>query len=317
MQENLEIRPKNFDEFIGQEELINTLKVLINSSKKRRKTLDHILFYGPPGLGKTTLAKIISTETEGQIKFIQGSLIEKKSDILSIFASFKKGDIIFIDEIHSVNKNVEELLYTAMEEFVLDIQIGVDGEQKIMRMRLPEFTMIGATTKIDGLSQPLRDRFGFIAKLKPYSDFEMSKIIKNSSIKLKLKLADDLISYITKFTNGTPRIANNILKRVRDFSIYQETKEIDQKLVDTTLKNIGIYKEGLNNLHIEYLRLLGNIFKSKSVSLDVICGILKESRENIQKNIEPSLLSNSLIEKTSRGRKITAKGYDYLNFNVD
>ncbi|WGI37061.1 Holliday junction branch migration DNA helicase RuvB [Mesomycoplasma lagogenitalium] len=312
MQENLEIRPKNFDEFIGQKELVNTLKVLINSSKKRHKNLDHILFYGAPGLGKTTLAKIISLEMKEQIKFVQGSLIEKKSDVLSIFGSIKKGDLIFIDEIHSLNKNVEELLYSAMEEYVIDIQIGVEGESKIMRMKLPEFTLIAATTKIDKISQPLKDRFGYLAKLKSYSKQDMAIIIKNSSKKLKIKIDDQDIDYITTFTNSTPRIANNILKRIRDFFIYEKKEFIDRTLIDKTLKNIGIHRKGLNNLHIDYLKMVGQVFRKKSVSLDVISGILKESKENILTNIEPLLLQLNLIEKTSRGRKITDSGIEYL-----
>ncbi|MGZ9413187.1 Holliday junction branch migration DNA helicase RuvB [Mycoplasma sp. AC157] len=312
MQENLEIRPKNFDEFIGQTELVNTIKVLIGSSKKRKKTLDHLLFFGPPGLGKTTLAKIISTELDGQIKFIQGSLIEKKSDILSIFGSVKKGDLIFIDEIHSMNKNMEELLYTAMEEYVIDIQIGVDGENKIMRMKLPEFTLIGATTKFERLSQPLKDRFGFIAKLQKYSPEEMKIIAKNSSSKLNIEISDNDIRYITKFANSTPRILNNILKRIRDFYIFSQKSKIDKNLIDETLKNIGIHHNGLTHLHVDYLKLLGNIFKRKSVSLDVISGILKDNKDNILLNIEPNLLELNLIEKTSRGRRITIEGEEYL-----
>ncbi|UWD34347.1 Holliday junction branch migration DNA helicase RuvB [Mesomycoplasma molare] len=312
MQENLEIRPKNFEEFIGQIEVIKTLKVLINSALKRKKPLDHILFHGPPGLGKTTLTKIVAQEVNSQIKFIQGALLEKKSDILAVFGSIQKNDIVFIDEIHSINKNVEELLYSAMEEYVVDIQIGVDGENKIMRMKLPEFTLIGATTMFNKISQPLKDRFGFIAKLKFYSIPEMVKIASNSINKLNIFIDTSNLEYIAKFSNYTPRILNNILKRIRDFFLFEKTTKIDKNLIDSTLKNIGIYYNGLSTLHLEYLNLLANIFKQKSASLDVLSGILKESKENILKNIEPNLLELNLVEKTSKGRKITEKGVNYL-----
>ncbi|VEU59804.1 Holliday junction branch migration DNA helicase RuvB [Mesomycoplasma neurolyticum] len=312
MQENLEIRPKNFKEFIGQEKIVKTLKVLINSSKKRNKPLDHILLYGPPGLGKTTLAKIISAEINSNIKFIQGSLVEKKSDILTIFSSIKKGDIIFIDEIHSINKNIEELFYTAMEEYVIDVQIGLEGESKIMRMKLPTFTIIGATTKVDKISQPLKDRFGFVGKLNFYNNNEMVQIFKNTLIMLKLKISLEWIHYLITFVNCTPRIAINLLKRIRDFSIYENATLIEKEIIDKTLENIGLYKYGLTNLHLEYLKLLNDVFKNKSVSLNVLSGILKESKENLINNIEPKLLELNLIEKTSKGRKITYQGCEYI-----
>ncbi|WP_033160802.1 Holliday junction branch migration DNA helicase RuvB [[Mycoplasma] collis] len=312
MQENLEIRPKNFNEFIGQNKILQTLKVLIHSAEKRKQSLDHILLYGPPGLGKTTLAKIISAEFNKPIKFVQGSLIEKKSDILTIFASIQKDNIIFIDEIHSINKNIEELFYTAMEENVIDVQIGPEGEAKIMRMKLPSFTIFGATTKFDRISQPLKDRFGYVGKLNFYNKNEMIKIFENAINKLNLKIDSSLIEYLVSFANNTPRIAINIIKRIRDFSIYENIKIIEKDLIDKTLESIGIYMHGLSNMHLEYIKLLSNIFRDKSTSLNVISGILKESKENIINNIEPKLLELNLIEKTSKGRKITHKGKDYL-----
>lgn len=312
MQENLEIRPKNFEQFIGQQRLVETLKVLISSSRKRKKPLDHILFYGSPGTGKTTLANILATETQSKIKYIQGPLLEKKSDILSMLANVEKGHIIFIDEIHSINKNIEELLYSAMEEFVIDIQIGVEGESKIMRMKLPEFTLVGASTKISSISLPLKNRFGLTAKIYEYTSEEMKKIIQNSSNILNIEISEELVHYVVDFTNKTPRIANNLLKRIRDFAIVEDTKTISKDIIDKTFNGIGIFLNGLNLQNIEYLNLLANIFKRKTVSLDVICGIMKETKENIINNIEPILLQLELIEKTPRGRKITQKGLDYL-----
>lgn len=313
MQENLEIRPNSFENFIGQKKLIETLRILIASSKKRNHSLDHILFYGPPGMGKTTLANIIANVTNSKIKYIQGPLLEKKSDVLAMLANITKNSIIFIDEIHSINKNIEELLYSAMEEFVIDLQIGVDGENKIMRMKLPNFTLIGASTKLAQISTPLQNRFGLIAKMVEYTPIEIMKIIQNSAKKLEININNQVIEYISNFTNKTPRIANNILKRIRDFALVLNVKIIDQKIVDKTLDSIGIYKQGLNETSIEYLRLLLNIFKGKSVALDVVCGILKENKQTLLHIIEPLLIEKNFLEKTPRGRKITKAGVDYLN----
>lgn len=313
MQENLEIRPSNFENFIGQKKLIQTIQILIASSRKRHHSLDHILFYGPPGMGKTTLANIIANVMESKIKYIQGPLLEKKSDVLAMLANITKNSIIFIDEIHSINKNIEELLYSAMEEFVIDIQIGVDGENKIMRMKLPNFTLIGASTKLAQISTPLQNRFGLIAKMVEYSPTEIMEIIKNSAIKLKMNLDDKIVEYIANFTNKTPRIANNILKRIRDFALVLDVKTIDKKIVDQTLDSIGIYKQGLNETSIEYLQLLSSIFKGRSVALDVICGILKENKQTLLHIIEPLLIEKNFLEKTPRGRKITKKGVEYLD----
>lgn len=229
-----------------------------------------------------------------------------------MLANVEKGHIIFIDEIHSINKNIEELLYSAMEEFVIDIQIGVEGESKIMRMKLPEFTLVGASTKISSISLPLKNRFGLTAKIYEYTSEEMKKIIQNSSNILNIEISEELVHYVVDFTNKTPRIANNLLKRIRDFAIVEDTKTISKDIIDKTFNGIGIFLNGLNLQNIEYLNLLANVFKRKTVSLDVICGIMKETKENIINNIEPILLQLELIEKTPRGRKITQKGLDYL-----
>lgn len=313
MPENLEIRPSDFENFIGQKKLVETLQILISSSQQRKHSLDHILFYGPPGTGKTTLANIIANQLEAKIKYVQGPLLEKKSDVLSILANISQNTIIFIDEIHGINKNIEELLYSAMEEFVIDLQIGVDGEKKIMRMKLPNFTLIGASTKLAQISLPLQNRFGYVAKIVNYTTDEMIQIIKNSASILKLKLNTEIIKYIASFSNNTPRIANNLLKRIRDFALVLNVKKIDREIIDKTFDNIGIYSQGLSQINIEYLSLLIKIFKGKSVALDVIASILREHKQTIINIIEPPLIERELIEKTSRGRRITAKGREYLN----
>ncbi|EXU60871.1 Holliday junction branch migration DNA helicase RuvB [Mesomycoplasma ovipneumoniae] len=312
MPENLEVRPTNFDNFIGQQKLVETLKILISSSQKRKQALDHILFYGPPGTGKTTLANIVANVLESKIKYVQGPLLEKKADVLAVLANISQDTILFIDEIHGINKNIEELLYSAMEEFVIDLQIGVDGEQKIMRMKLPHFTLIAASTKLAQISTPLQNRFGYIAKIVNYTTDEMVQIISNSAAILKLEVNKEIIKYIASFSNNTPRIANNLLKRIRDFALVLNKKKIDREIVNKTFDSIGIYNQGLSQINIEYLNTLFKIFKGKSVALDVLANVLKEHRQTIINIIEPPLIEKELIEKTPRGRRITSKGKQYL-----
>ncbi|UVD81478.1 Holliday junction branch migration DNA helicase RuvB [Mycoplasma iguanae] len=312
MQENLELRPKSFEEFIGQEKIIKSLKVLIHSANKRKKTIDHILFNGPPGLGKTTLANLVAQENKGNIKFAQGSLIEKKSDILAIFASLKSKDILFIDEIHSINKNVEELIYSAMEEGVVDIPFGVEGEKKIIRMKLPDFSIIGATTKFHNISKPLKDRFGYIANLINYNNDEILKILQRSSKILNIEISNEFLSEIANKNLLIPRKANNTLKRVRDFALFYKTNIVTKEILKETFESLGLYQYGLSNQHIIYLNLLASEYEEKWVSIDTIANNLSILKTNLQENIEPLLIKNSLIDRGSRGRKITTKGIKYI-----
>ncbi|QJG67278.1 Holliday junction branch migration DNA helicase RuvB [Mycoplasma phocoenae] len=302
----------NFSEFIGQEHIKKTIQVMINAAQKQKRIIDHMLFFGPPGLGKTSLANIIANETKRNIIYAQGPLLEKRSDLITLFSSINENDIIFIDEIHSVNKNLFELLYSAMEEQAIDIVLGVEGDKKIMRLKLKAFSLIAATTKFDALSQPLKDRFGFIGRLKMYSISEIESIIKNSANKNMISISDESIEEIAKNSRFTPRIANNLLKRVNDFSIYKENDCIDLATTKESLKYLGVFKYGLNDLQIQYLKILINIFEQKAASLDAISSILKENKNTILQEVEPHLLLNKFIVKTSRGRIITQKGIEYL-----
>lgn len=307
-----EFRVNSFDNFIGQNKITSTLKVMINSANKQKKPIDHILFYGAPGLGKTTLAQIIANETKANIIYVQGPLIQKKSDILTLFSSLKENDILFIDEIHGINKNVEELLYSAIEEYVIDLPIGVEGDMKIMRLNLNKFSLIGATTKFNLISNPLKDRFGYIGKLLPYTVNEIQTIISNSATRNNIKINLKVVEEISKNCRFTPRIANNLLKRVHDFAIFKNQKEIDLNLVKEAFNYLDVYPGGLNIFQVEYLLILKNIFKNKSASLDTISSIIKDDKFTIINDLEPALLLQKYIEKTVRGRRITEDGLEYL-----
>lgn len=263
MKAGVNYRPDTFKEFIGQKKLVESLRIMINSAKERSTILDSILFFGPPGLGKTTLANIIAGEMNAKLHYAQGALIQKQADILSLFATIKEGDLIFIDEIHSINKVVEEMIYSAIEDFVIDLPIGVDGERRIMRMKLPKFTLIGATTKFNHISAPMRDRFGLLAKLSFYNLKEIKDILRRNSANLGMVVEEDALELLALSSKFTPRLCINLLKRSNDFALYDSKTSIDVVTVRKTLNLLGINHLGLNTLQIDYLKCLHDVFEKK------------------------------------------------------
>jgi Holliday junction DNA helicase RuvB len=303
--EDINLRPKNLEEYIGQEEIKKQLKVFIEASKKLNKPLDHILITGYSGLGKTSLAQVIANELNRNIVITSAPILDKKGDIAGILSSLNEGDILFIDEIHRLNPSIEELLYSAMEDYVIDIVIGKKTTAKTIRLELPKFTLIGATTKAGMLTSPLLSRFGIILNMNFYTIDEIKRIIKRSATILNAKISEEGTSIIAKASRGIPRIANQLLKRIYDFAIYHNREIIDKETAEKGLKFLGYNELGLNQIDIKYLEILVKKFNMKPVGLNTLIATLSLDRYTIEEIIEPYLLRLGLIEKTPRGRAAT------------
>ena len=308
----LSIRPSSLDEYVGQSEIKENLSVFIKSAKMRRESLDHILLYGPPGLGKTTLSYIIANELGTNIKTASGPSIEKAGDLAAILSTLEEGDVLFIDEIHRIPRFVEEILYPAMEDFYLDIIVGSEGSSRNIKINLPHFTLVGATTRAGDLSSPLRDRFGIVSKLNFYTEDELYKIIKRTSKVLDTPITDEAARELASRSRGTPRIANRLFKRVRDFALVYGDGIIDEDILVSSLDKLKVDKTGLDDTDRLLLTAIIERFNGGPVGLEALASSIGEEASTIEDVYEPYLLQQGYLKRTSRGRVVTDKTYEYL-----
>jgi len=307
------IRPSLFKDYIGQSDVKENIKVFVEAAKIRDESLDHVLLYGPPGLGKTTLAYIIANELGSNIKTASGPAIEKPGDLASILSSLEPGDVLFIDEIHRMPSYIEEILYPAMEDFMLDIMIGSEGNSRNIRINLPPFTLVGATTRVGDLTGPLRDRFGIISKLQYYTDEELFLIVKRTAKVLGVEIEDDAAYELAGRSRGTPRIANRLLKRVRDFSLVKGDGVITPDLTKLALEKLKVDSLGLDEVDIQVLRAIAEKFNGGPVGVEALASIVGEEVSTLEDVCEPFLLQRGLMKRTPRGRMLTDLGYKHLH----
>lgn len=309
------LRPLFLSDFIGQHKIKENLKVFIESAKIRKETLDHTLFYGPPGLGKTTLSQIIAHEMGVGFKGTSGPIISKAGDLAAILTNLQPNDILFIDEIHRLHTSVEEVLYSAMEDYKLDIIIGEGPAARTIKIDLPKFTLVGATTRLGLLSNPLRDRFGIPLKLNFYTPEELQKIVERDCEILNISISSEASYEVAKRSRGTPRIAIRLLKRVRDFAIVAKKQEIDLEIVKLALERLNVDEIGLDSSDIKYLKFIIENYGGGPVGIDTISAGLSEERDSIEDTIEPYLIQQGFINKTPRGRVATQNAYKHLKID--
>ena len=306
------LRPKTFNDYIGQKSATDNLKVFIEAAKRRGEPLDHVLFYGPPGLGKTTLASIIANELGVDIRITSGPAIERAGDLAAILTNLNENDVLFIDEIHRLNRSVEEVLYSAMEDFALDIMIGKGPSARSIRLDLAKFTLIGATTRAGSLSAPLRDRFGVVCKFETYNGPELCTIIRRSAGILGIQIDEESLNELAKRSRGTPRVANRLLKRVRDFSQVKGTGVADLAITQWALEALGVDPMGLENLDREILKVIIDRFDGGPVGIDTIAAAIGEERITIEDVYEPYLIQIGFLNRTQKGRMISNAAYAHL-----
>ena len=310
------LRPQFLNEYIGQEKIRKNLKIYIDAAKLRKESLDHVLFYGPPGLGKTTLCNIIANEMGTNLKVTSGPAIEKPGDMAAILNNLNEGDVLFVDEIHRLNRQVEEVLYPAMEDFAIDIIIGKDAGARSIRLDLPRFTLVGATTRAGLLTAPLRDRFGVVQKLEFYTTEELKEIVKRSSIVLGVEIDESGAVEIARRSRGTPRLANRLLKRVRDFAQVKYNGVIDKKVADYALDTLDADKLGLDNNDRMILLTIIEKFGGGPVGLNTLSAAIGEDAGTLEEVYEPYLLMNGLINRTPGGRVATENAYIHLGIEM-
>ena len=306
------IRPQRLDEYVGQSEVKENIKIFVEAAKIRNEALDHVLLYGPPGLGKTTLAFIIAHELGTHIKTASGPSIEKTGDLAAILSSLEPGDVLFIDEIHRMPRYIEEVLYPAMEDFSLDIIVGSEGNTRNIKIDLPPFTLVGATTRAGDLSAPLRDRFGIISKLQFYTTEELCEIVKRTSRVLNMEIEEDAAYELARRSRGTPRIANRLFKRVRDFALVKGNGKIDLDITKEALTRLHIDELGLDKTDHDLLLAIINKFNGGPVGIEALSSSIGEEVTTIEDVYEPYLLQTGLLKRTTRGRMVTDKAYEAL-----
>lgn len=311
------LRPKRLAEYVGQKNVVENLKVFIEAARMRREPLDHVLFYGPPGLGKTTLAGIIANELGVQLRITSGPAIERAGDLAAILTNLNDHDVLFIDEVHRLNRSVEEVLYSAMEDYALDIIIGKGPSARSIRLDLARFTLIGATTRAGSLSAPLRDRFGVISKFELYQLDELKKIIRRSSDILNIEIDEDSLTELARRSRGTPRVANRLLKRVRDFSQVKGSGSIDLPITDQTLRSLGIDEKGLEGLDRQILSVIIERFQGGPVGIDTIAAAVGEERVTIEDAYEPYLIQAGFLHRTQKGRMVSKEAYQHLGLSAN
>ena len=306
------IRPDRIQDYIGQSEVKENLNIFIQAAKMREESLDHVLLYGPPGLGKTTLSYIIANEMESNIRTASGPAIEKSGDLAAILSSLEPGDVLFIDEIHRIPRYIEEILYSAMEDFTLDIIVGSDASSRNIRIDLPPFTLVCATTRAGDLTGPLRDRFGIISKLNYYTEEELTLIVKLTSQVLGCDIDDDAAGELARRSRGTPRIANRLFKRVRDYALVMGNGYIDLDITKLALDRLKVDSMGLDDTDYHLLKAIIERFNGGPVGIEAIASSIGEEQTTIEDVYEPYLLQNGFLKRTNRGRMVTEKAYKHL-----
>lgn len=309
------IRPQTLDEYVGQDDLKNNLRIFIQAALQRHESLDHVLLYGPPGLGKTTLAYILANEMHTHVRTVSGPSIDKPGDLAAVLSVLEPGDILFIDEIHRLPKIVEEVLYPAMEDFCIDVMVGKDTEARSIRLDLPPFTLVGATTRAGDLSAPLRDRFGIVSKLNYYTQDQLESIVKRTARVLNTEIDEEAAVEIARRSRGTPRIANRLLRRIRDFAQVLNDGRITKEIADESLNRLHVDALGLDEVDIRYLRGIIERFDGGPVGLESLANSISEEATTLEDVYEPYLIQIGFVNRTSRGRVATEKAYEHLKIS--